>query len=461
MNIANALQTGEIMKESIYQPYIGKTVGFVGTGISNTPILKAMTERGIRCVVRDRKNPTEDPEHWTLEEKGVRYFCGESYLEGISEDVLFLAPAVRPDQPALLEAKARGVRLTSEMEAFFAFCPCKKIGITGSDGKTTTTTLISKILQAAGKTVFLGGNIGRNLFTQADSMSPDDFAVVELSSFQLFKMTRSPDIAVITNLAPNHLDWHRGMDEYAAAKAAILTYQSAGGIAILNADDGYAPYYAQKAPGAIRYISGNRKLEDGFWFDGEGIHKGSELILKDTDILMVGRHNRYNYTAAAAALDGLVPARAIREVARSFGGVEHRIEFVREFKGVRFYNSSIDSSPSRTTACLNSFPDRVVIICGGYDKKIPLEPLGPLFKEHVKHAVLCGATAEKIRTVLDAEGFQDYEMTDDFEAAVHAAFASASPGECVVLSPAAASFDRFRNFEERGNVFKNIVNHLH
>ena len=448
------------MSGSIYQSFLGKTVGFVGLGISNTPILDGMTERGISCVVRDRKNLTDIPEHQERIRKGVRYVCGDGYLDGISEDVLFLAPAVRPDLPELAEAKARGVVLTSEMEAFFCHCPCTIIGITGSDGKTTTTTLISMILSAAGKTVFVGGNIGRNLFTLCDQMTPQDYAVVELSSFQLFKMDRSPDISVVTNLAPNHLDWHKDMDEYAAAKANILAYQNNTDVAVLNQDDPYAAYYADFAPGAVRYLSGRKRLSDGFWFDGEGIHKGDGLILKDSDIRMVGRHNRYNYTAAVAALDGLVSPDAVREVARTFGGVEHRIEFVREVNGVRFYNSSIDSSPSRTAACLNSFPEKVIVICGGYDKKIPLEPLGPLFTEHVKHAVLCGATAKKIRAVLDGSGFTDYETTDDFPEAVRLAYAAAKPGDCVVLTPAAASFDRFKHFEERGNVFKALVNDL-
>lgn len=435
----------------------GKTVGFIGLGVSNRPIFDAMLKNGIHCIVRDKKPLSEHPDFRTYEGTGAQFVCGEHYLDDIHENVMFLSPAVRPDIPQLLDAERNGTKMTSEMEEFFENCPCRTIGITGSDGKTTTTTLISLLLKASGHRVFLGGNIGANLLVSLDEMRPEDYAVVELSSFQLFKMRRSPDVAIVTNLSPNHLDWHGSMEEYQAAKTNILNFQNEHGIAVFNLDDPHTSEFAEKAKGAIRYISGEKRLENGVWFDEKGLHDGDKLILKDSDILAVGRHNRYNYAAAFSAVKDVLTEDALNNVARTFRGVEHRIEFVRELKGVKFFNSSIDSSPSRTKACLSSFKDKVIVICGGYDKKIPMDPLGPLFRDKVKYAVLCGATSEKIRLALEEAGFRSYEVVDDFEKAVNAACKKAVPGDSIVLSPASASFDQFRNFEERGNRFKQIV----
>ena len=441
----------------------GKRVCFVGLGVSNLPILERLLPYGVHCSVRDKKDLlAERPELAPLQERGVTFRFGEGYLSDLTEDVIFLSPGVRQDLPEFLEAKANGAKLTSELEEFFRLCPCKRVGVTGSDGKTTTTTLIALLLRAAGKRVHLGGNIGENLFVQLDDIRPEDYAVVELSSFQLMKLTSSPEIALITNLSPNHLDWHRDMREYADAKANVFARQDPSGLLVLNRDDPYAARYAAQAPGRVRWISGEEKLpnSEDVWFDETGVHRGEELLLPDEDILLVGRHNRYNYAEAIAAVGDLVPTDALREVARTFGGVEHRIELVREKGGVKFYNSSIDSSPSRTAACLNSFENPVVVICGGYDKQIPLAPLGPLFRNKAKAAVLCGQTAEKIETALRDAGYTRFVRVDSFEEAVRAAAQIAEPGDSVVLSPAAASFDQFRNFAERGETFRRIVKEL-
>lgn len=448
------------MLKEYAESFRGKTVAFIGLGVSNLPIAELFASSGVRCTVRANKAPEDGalPALWV--KYGVPHTFGDIYLDDLNEDVLFLAPAVRPDLPELQRAAERGAVLTNEMQEFFRLCPCKRIGVTGSDGKTTTTTLVAKLLEAAGHRVHLGGNIGKNLLSTLDDIRPEDYAVVELSSFQLFKMNRSPEIALITNLAPNHLDWHKDMEEYADAKANIFSHQGKDGLLILNRDDPYAEQYASRANGRILWISGQEKLPDGVWFDEEGIHRGDELLLRDEDILLVGRHNRYNYAQALAALGDLVPVEAARTVASTFGGVEHRIEFLREKGGVKFYNSSIDSSPSRTTACLNSFAQKVIVICGGYDKKIPLDPLGPLFLKKAKAAILCGATAEKIEAVLQNVGYRNYVRETDFEQAVHTAVQLAEPGDCVVLSPAAASFDMFKNFAERGETFRRIVMNL-
>ena len=439
--------------------YRGRRVGFVGMGVSNLPVVELFASAGAACIVRDKKDLSSAPFYNTLSEKGVRFICGERYLDDITEELLFLSPAVRPDIPGIASAAANGTLVTSEMEEFFRLCPCKIYAVTGSDGKTTTTTLISLLLRAAGKRVFLGGNIGTNLFAELDNISPNDCAVVELSSFQLMKLDKSPDVAVITNIAPNHLDWHRDMEEYVDSKKNIFRFQKPGGLLVLNGDDKYCRTFASESKCETRFVSGAGEAD--VYFDEKGIYRSGRLILPDSDIRIVGRHNRYNYCEAFAATEDTVSEEALCRVAGGFGGVEHRIEFVRELDGVKYYNSSIDSSPSRTRACLESFPGRnVIAISGGYDKHIPYEPLGELFTRKVKFAVLCGATAGKISAARDNAGFKDYTVADDFRTAVLSAREHAAPGDNVVLTPASASFDMFKNFAERGNVFKSIVNQL-
>ncbi len=440
--------------------YKNKSVGFVGMGVSNLPVIRLFASAGANCIVRDKNDLTGKDFYSELISMDVEFITGDNYLENISESLLFLSPAVRPDLEGLVVARENGTRVTSEMEEFFRLCPCKKIAVTGSDGKTTTTTLIAKLLEAAGHKAWLGGNIGVNLFATLDDINPDDFAVVELSSFQLMKLDKSPDIAVITNIAPNHLDWHTNMDEYVVSKKNIFKFQNENSLLVLNADDEYCRSFVSEAKGAVKTISGTSKA-NGAYFDAQGIYNASgELVLKDDEIKLVGRHNRYNYCEAYTAVSDYVSLEDLCKVATEFGGVEHRIEFVRELDGVRYYNSSIDSSPSRTKACLESFNTPVVAITGGYDKNIPYELLGELFVRKVKYAVLCGATAPKIASALDSVGFAEYEIITDFETAVLRAKEKAFTGDNVVLTPASASFDMFKNFAERGNVFKAIVNKL-
>lgn len=438
--------------------YRNRKVGFIGLGVSNLPVVKLFASCGAICSVRDKKDLSGSDWYGELAERGIGFHFGEEYLSDIDEELLFLSPAVRPDISELASAASKGTRLTSETEEFFRLCPCKKIAVTGSDGKTTTTTMISLLLKKAGYNVHLGGNIGTNLLASLDDIGKDDFAVAELSSFQLMKMDISPDIAVVTNIAPNHLDWHTGMDEYIAAKKNIFAFQSKNGILVLNADDGISSAFGSEAKGEVRKISG--KTKGDVYFDESGIFRKGKLLAAEKDIKLVGRHNRYNYCEAYAAVRDYVPEECLALVASEFGGVEHRIEFVREVGGVKYYNSSIDSSPSRTKACLESFSEKVIVICGGYDKHIPYDPLGPLFRKKVKYAILIGATAKAISKVLDSSGFRNFEFQDDMKTAVAAAKKIALPGDIVVLSPASASFDMFRNFAERGNVFKELINRI-
>ncbi len=440
--------------------YCDKTVGFVGMGVSNLPVIKLFISVGAKCTVRDKNDLSAREFYGELKNAGVEFITGEGYLENITESLLFLSPAVRPDLAGINEARANGTRVTSEMEEFFRLCPCKKIAVTGSDGKTTTTTLIAKLLEEQSYKVWLGGNIGVNLFATLDEIEQDDYAVIELSSFQLMKLSQSPDIAVVTNVAPNHLDWHVDMNEYVEAKKRIFAFQDGNSKLVLNLDDEYTESFIGEAKGSVTTISGNTENGD-ICFNDKGIFANDgTLLVPDEEIRIVGRHNRYNYAAAYSAVKHLVSVETLRDVAREFGGVEHRIEFVRELNGVKFYNSSIDSSPSRTTACINAFKTPVIAICGGYDKNIPYEPLGELFKNKVKFTVLCGATAKKIAKVFDSVGYTEYVVVDDFEGAVRYAASKAASGDSVVLTPASASFDMFKNFAERGNTFKQIVKTL-
>ena len=445
-----------------------KRVAVIGIGVSNTPLLDMLLAEGIRvtaCDKRTREQMGQQAEE--LERRGCTLYLGEDYLKGLDADVIFRTPGLRPDVPEIAACVAHGADLTSEMEVFFRVCPCPIIAVTGSDGKTTTTTIIAELLKSAGKRVWVGGNIGHPLLCEADGMLQTDYAVLELSSFQLMTMTRSPHIAVVTNLAPNHLDMHRDMAEYVAAKENIFRHQSRGDIAIFNGDNAITAEQSARAPGRARTFSRRGEAADGVFLRGEDIvcrSGGQERVIMNTgDIKIPGVHNVENYMAAIAAVDGLVPDEVIRSFARSFGGVEHRIELVRTYRGVRYYNDSIASSPSRTIAGLRSFKEKVILIAGGYDKHIPFDVLGPEVVAHVKLLVLCGATADKIRASVEnapgyAPGKPEILDVTPFTAAVETARDRAQPGDVVTLSPACAAFDQFKNFAERGRFFKSIVN---
>jgi len=445
-----------------------KTVAVIGIGVSNRPLIDLLCSYGISVTACDKKiREALGAVGDELEAKGVRLRLGEDYLENLTEDVIFRTPGMRPDLPQLTAAVERGSILTSEMEVFFDVCPCTKIAVTGSDGKTTTTTIIAELLRAAGKTVHLGGNIGHPLLAETGSMHSDDVAVLELSSFQLMTMQNSPHIAVLTNLAPNHLDVHKDYAEYIAAKENNFIYQQANDIAVFNADNTDSVISAEKAVSRVRWFSRQKELEEGVFLRGDAImvrHDGQEReVMRTSDIKLPGVHNIENYMAAVAAVDGLVPDDVIREFARNFGGVEHRIELVRTRNGVRWYNDSIASSPSRTIAGLKAFPERVILIAGGKDKGIPYDDIGPIINEHVKLLILCGATAGVIRSAVEkADNYSGLKILDaeDYQQAVAMADEASCEGDVVILSPASTSFDRFVNFMERGRIFKEIVNEL-
>ena len=446
-----------------------KTVAVIGVGISNIPLIEQLLAAGIDTTVHDKQ--TYEMLYSTLDRfsaMGIKLCLGDKYLDRIDADVIFRTPGIMPWNIAIKEAVTRGAVLTSEMEAFFELCPCEIIAITGSDGKTTTTTIISEILKREGLTVHIGGNIGLPLLCKVDQINPDDIVVLELSSFQLITMKESPNIAVVTNIAENHLDIHRDMEEYIEAKHNIIAFQDNSCRAVLNMDNSITREFARNATADISYFSSRFRVNNGVYLENGSIYQGydgrNELIIHSRDILLPGLHNVENYMAAFAAVKGFASVDSMVDVAKTFAGVEHRIEFVRELRGVKYYNDSIASSPSRTMAGLRAFENKVILIAGGKDKGVGFEEFGDSLIDFVKVLVLTGLTAGKINEAVvnspNYDGVPVIIMEDDFEQAVLVASEMACEGDIVILSPACTSFDRFKNFEDRGNTFKAIVNRL-
>ena len=449
--------------DAYFERLRGKRAVVLGIGVSNRPLIRMLLEYGAEVTACD-KTPREklDEEVLALERLGARLHVGDDYLEGLEADVVFRTPGMRPDLPQIRRLTEGGAQLTSEMEAFFEVCPCTRIAVTGSDGKTTTTTLIAKILEHAGKKVWIGGNIGQPLLPLAKEMSPEDFAVVELSSFQLMTMTSSAEVAVVTNLAPNHLDVHKSMEEYIAAKENVYLHQSPSGKLVVNMDNAITHSFVGKAKGRVEEFSRLGIPENGVYLQDGTIYRNGKKIMDAVDIRIPGVHNIENYMAAACAVEGFASDADIDAVARSFGGVEHRIELVRELDGVRYYNDSIASSPTRTIAGLHSFDRRVILIAGGYDKHIPFDALGPEVCAHVKLLILCGATADKIRAAVEGTpeyvpGQPEIVTVQSLSDAVELAHMRAQRGDIVTLSPACAAFDQFKNFMVRGESYKRMV----
>lgn len=408
---------------------------------------------------------------------GVKIVSGEGYLDGIGGDhpertVIFRAPGIRPDAEGIRSAVERGALLTSEMELFLELTPAKVFGITGSDGKTTTTTLVGLILSEqarldnSNRRVYVGGNIGRPLLPLVDEMTENDLCVVELSSFQLMTAKRSTDRALITNITENHLNWHHGMAEYEQAKKNIFAHEPCERV-VLNFENECTAQLGKTANIKVDFFSSKRTLENGaFILDGAIVcadEKGIERIVRLDEIVLPGVHNIENYMAAILITRGYASAEAVRRVASSFTGVEHRCELFAEKDGVKFYNSSIDSTPTRTAAALSNFKVKPIVICGGRDKNTDFAPLAVTLCEKARAVVLTGEAAEKIKSALlsydklEKSGLVIIEKPD-FRDAVLAAAEHARPGDSVILSPACTSFDAFRNFEERGKKFKEIIN---
>ena len=438
-----------------------KNITVIGVGISNKPLIEYLVSLGAKVSACDKRTAEElgDTYDW-LKGLGVKFYGGEDYLEHIEGDIVFKTPGLRYDVPQLNAARERGAVVTSEMEVFFEVCPAHIIAVTGSDGKTTTTTLIHKMMSTQGHKTWVGGNIGNPLLVQTKNMTENDWVILELSSFQLHTMRKSPEIAVITNISPNHLDMHKDYEEYIDAKKNIMLYQKPEDKLIVNMDNDVTNKIGKEARGRVKYFSRTKKAD--VYLENGIIMRGDEPVLHIEDIKIPGMHNVENYMTAIAAVEGLVDDSVITEVAKEFGGVEHRIELVRTLDGVRYYNSSIDSSPNRTMNTLNVFPQKVILISGGKDKGIPYNAIGKPITEHVKTLILIGATTDKIEEAVKAAGGEQPEIIklNSYEEVVKTAREKAVSGDVVLLSPASTSFDMFKNFEERGKLFKKLVNEL-
>jgi len=449
-----------------------KKIDVIGFGVSNSELVFKLAENGAVVKLHDKRSEQQlRPEQLKrLKDAGIALSLGEGYLDDLDGEIIFRTPGMSYTSPSLIKAREQGKIVTSELEVFIQLCPCPVYGITGSDGKTTTSSLIAAMLERSGKTVHLGGNIGKPLLTILDKVKEEDMCVVELSSFQLLSMRCSPDVAVVTNISPNHLDVHKDMEEYIGAKKNIISHQNAFSKAVISADNAAAAAFASDVRGKLSMFSRHHEVENGAWMDENGdiYHSNggrAVKLLNRSEIKLPGLHNVENILAAISAVWNAASTKAICDAAREFGGVEHRIEFIREINGAKWYNDSIATSPTRTIAGLLSFEQKLTVIAGGYDKNIPFEPMVNTVINKVKTLILTGATADKIEAAVRAgEGFAESGIkiikAANLDEAVSIAYSEAKAGDIVTLSPACASFDSFKNFEERGRYFKKLVNEL-
>ncbi len=452
-----------------FKKCLNKKVAFIGMGISNFDSIVMFLKKNIEVTILDEYDKTDLGERAKfLEELGAKFICGEHYLDNLKYfDIVIRSPGMYFNNKKLQNAIKNSTVITSEMELFFEFCPCKIIAVTGSDGKTTTTTLISKILKTQGYTVHLGGNIGNALFCEIERIHPLDIAVVELSSFQLLSMRKSADVAVVTNISKNHLDVHENMDEYVKSKQNIFIHQNAFGETILNLDDEICNSFDNLARGFVKKFSMKEKIKYGAFYNEKDeklyySHNNNHIeILKKKDIMLLGEHNVQNFLTAIAATFEMVEVESIKKVAVEFKGVAHRLELVKSHNGIKWYNDSIATSPTRTIAALKCFEKNVILIAGGYDKNLPFNELADEILKKVKVLILMGDTAEKIEKAIlsNKKFYNNFKIlkVECMKDAVEKANKLAISGDFVLFSPACASFDLYHNFEERGKDFKKFV----
>jgi UDP-N-acetylmuramoylalanine--D-glutamate ligase len=460
-----------------FEDYIEKlkkhSVGVIGIGVSNTPLINTFLKYGIKVTAYDKRSfyELDDRAKKFAGEQNVELVLGNDYLDNLHNEILFRTPGLMPFEEHLQKAAAKGCTITSEMEAFFEVCPCHTIAVTGSDGKTTTTTIINELLKQEGYITHIGGNIGNPLFSEASQFNENDYAVLELSSFQLHSMKCAPEIAVITNISPNHLDKHKDFQDYIDAKKNIFINQNNSDTLILNANDAMTDYYQRKASSKIHYFARDKEINNGiFSFNGEVYasmqpREKRQFLLNTDSIIIPGSHNIENYLAAFAATYGLISNDTRLYITSTFKGVEHRLEKVRELNGVTFINDSIGTSPTRTIAGIRAVKTKPILIAGGYDKHIPFDGLGDVICKDCKALILTGDTSEKIyKAVTNSKYYTPkslkIEFAESLKDAVIKSCSIAEKGDIVLLSPACAAFDRYKNFMERGKDYKNIINSL-
>lgn len=446
-----------------------RRIAVIGLGVSNLPLLDYLYEKKAQVTVFDERTIDEISKEIVnkITEYGFEFSFGKNCLEKLQGfNIIFRSPSCLPTRKELQDESNRGAIVTTEVEMLMEMCPCKMIGVTGSDGKTTTTSMINAILQKAGYNTFLGGNIGTPLFTKLNEMKPEDIVVLELSSFQLMNMKISPDIAVITNITPNHLNIHKDYEEYIEAKKNIFKNQDENGILILNYDNDITRQCSKESNGKVVFFSSSTKLDDGFIVDEDIIKecedKVRKHVLNTNEVILRGNHNFQNIATALAATKTLVDTDVAVDAVKEFKPVEHRIEFIREIDGVKWYNDSASSSPTRTLSGINAFKENIILIAGGYDKNLEYEPLAKPVVDKVSTLILIGQTAEKIFDVVKEESDRQNKkiniyMCDSLEQTVQLAKKSARKGDIVLFSPASASFDMFKDFADRGRKFKELV----
>lgn len=449
-----------------------RKVAIIGLGVSNLPLLDYLYEKKAQVTIFDERTIDEISKDIIdkITTYNFEFSFGEDCLKKLNGySIIFRSPSCLPTKEELQKEADRGAIVTTEIEMLIEMCPCKIIGVTGSDGKTTTTSMINAILKKSGFNTFLGGNIGTPLFTKLSEIKPNDIVVLELSSFQLMNMKVSPDIAVITNITPNHLNIHKDYKEYIDSKKNIFKHQNENGILILNYDNDITRECAKEANGKVIFFSDKTKLDNGFIVD-ENIIKECEdkirkHVLNTNEVILRGNHNFQNIATALATTKTLVDTETAIDAIKEFKPVEHRIEFIREINGIKWYNDSASSSPTRTLSGMNAFKENIVLIAGGYDKNLDYKPLAKPILEKVTSLILIGQTAEKIFDAVKEESEKQNKliniyMCDNLEKTIEVAKKSAKKGDIVLFSPASASFDMFKNFADRGNKFKDLVNNV-
>jgi UDP-N-acetylmuramoylalanine--D-glutamate ligase len=452
--------------------YKGERVTIIGLGREGIALARYLSGRGAKVTVTDIKNANRLRS--ALDELTglpIRYLLGGHPREALDADTIFVSPGVPMQIRLLREAQERGIALSSETKLFFSLCPAPIIGITGSSGKTTTTALVGEILKAQGRRTFVGGNIGSPLINLVDQLKEEDSVVMELSSFQLAGLDRSPHIAALLNLSPNHLDRHESMDDYVAAKTNIVKFQGPGDHAILNADQSLTREVARLCRGQVALFSHDEQVDAGAFLDRESVvvrWKGETRTVCDvSEIRLLGPHNVDNVLAACAITAAArADIGAMRTAVTSFGGVEHRLQPVAQIGGARYYDDSIATSPQRTIAALNSFANPIILLAGGREKHLPLEELAQLILARAKALVLFGEAAPLLeQAVLDANPADRGRRlpiyhSADMREAVLAAARLTEEGDVVLLSPACTSFDMYKDFAERGAHFQSLVREL-
>jgi UDP-N-acetylmuramoylalanine--D-glutamate ligase len=449
-------------------PYEDQRVTIIGLGREGSALAKFLTQQGARVTVTDIKG--EEALSDKIDELAslpIHYLLGGHPEASLEADIIFVSPGVPQNIPILVEARRRGITISSETKLFFSLCQAPIVGITGSSGKTTTTSLVGEIMQAEGYRTFVGGNIGSPLLTFVEEIEPQDKVVMELSSFQLEVLDQSPHIAAILNLSPNHLDRHGSMDDYVAAKMNILRFQGRNDYAVLNADQQLTRELTRECQGQILLFSREREPDEGaFLKQGEVTVRwggNEQKVCHVSEIQLLGAHNLENVLAACAiATVAGAQVEAVASAVTSFSGVEHRLELVEEIDGVRYYNDSIATSPDRAMAALNSFVEPIILLAGGREKHLPLAGLARLILKRVKSLILFGEAAPLLKqAVIEAQEETGREVSichsSNLIEAVEIASRISQPGDIVLLSPACTSFDMYRDFAERGDHFKALV----